>query len=698
MENESFNVEGVQSAMSSLEEHFTSFAETLADANGYIETIINVGEDSAVFGDYGSKLQNIWNQNYVTFDNFHKNFESWSEVVALISANNADFTVGAEAVYRDNAGTLDGIQGARTAISKSKGRDKVDMSSIDDENVKNVLGFASKYKVESGDNNTETITRNDGTTLVYYKDDKGKLLYSEDTDDTGRMVVKDKDGNVLYYYSKHDGKYYAKDGTTIITKEDAENIKKQKVIKVEKDLDTGRDIFKDLDDNVLYTREESDKGTVTFRDKNGNVIYKVEEHNGELHYTDKSGRRITQEEAENKLENAKKGIIEEDDSTNKKNTTTSDKNEAGSSNENEIESLDKKETESSDTKSGSEPTSEVKDNSSEQSENAIEDNAKKVDDASDSVSDTKSTNTKEENSDSLKNNEHTSTDDSTTGKTSNEKSQDVAKASTQSSKNDSIYSINSTDAKGIRKDAGDLYNQLSKETENLCQYRDDLKVSKSALEANKDAYSSEEYDEKIKQYDSAIKTLDDAIDKRRDCTNKLSSEQKALKSADTLDNNLQAQVIKENLEREISTVPSYQSVVESAAGSYRSLDVFKEQTISDNENGCYSQSMACSSSQNTNSLASQMTLENAYGVATHNKQTFTSSEQGVEFFNTSDYLESAYNNNTDVPLSSREYDNLTMGAQTVKVDGKTYDSVAYVDPTTGERSFYSIDEWENINK
>lgn len=690
MENESFNIEGVQSAMSSLEEHFTSFAETLADANGYIETIINVGEDSAVFGDYGSKLQNIWDQNYVTFDNFHKNFESWSEVVALISANNADFTVGAEAVYRDNAGTLDGIQGARTAISKSKGRDKVDISSIDDEDVKNVLGFASKYKVESGDNNTETITRNDGTTLVYYKDDKGKLLYSEDTDDTGRMVVKDKDGNVLYYYSKHDGKYYDKDGTTVITKEDAENIKKQKIIKVEKDLDTGRNIFKDLDDNVLYTREESDKGTVTFRDKNGNVIYKVEEHNGELHYTDKSGRRITQEEAENKLENAKKGIIEEDDSTNKKDTTTSDENESGSSNENE--------TESSDTKSRSEQsTSEVKDNSSEQSENAIEDNAKKVDDASDSVSDTKSTNTEEENSDPLKNNERTSTDDSTTGKTSNEKSQDATNASTQSSENDSIYSINSTDAKGIRKDAEDLYNQFYSETENLCQYRDDLKVSKNALEANKDAYSSKEYEEKIKQYDSAINKLDNAIAKRNDCTEILISEKKALKSADTLDNDLQAQVIKENLEREISTVPSYQSVVESTAGSYQSLDAHKEETISNNESS-YSQSMACSSYQNTNSKASQMTLENAYGVATHNKQTFTSSEQGVEFFNTSDYLKSAWNGSADVPLSSREYENLTMSAQTVTVGGKTYDSVAYVDPTTGERSFYSIDEWENINK
>ena len=308
--NESFNVLGVQKAMESLEEYFTSFAETLADANGYIETIINVGEDSAVFGDYGSKLQNIWDQNYVTFDNFHKNFESWSEVVALISANNADFTVGAEAVYRDNAGTLDGIQGAKAAIVDSGGRMNVNMSSVDDEDVKNVLGFASEYKVEAGDDNTEIITRDDGSTLVYYKDKYGNLLYSEDTKysdnkEEKEIIVKDKNGNVLY--SKKNGKYYDKDGTTVITQEQAENIKKQSAFKVDYDSETGVTSYKNLDDESVYTFETDIDGTEIYKDKDENILYKHSVVMDKDYYVDASGKQITRDEALSKLDDAKLG-------------------------------------------------------------------------------------------------------------------------------------------------------------------------------------------------------------------------------------------------------------------------------------------------------------------------------------------------------------------------------------------------------
>lgn len=325
--NESFNVLGVQKAMESLEEYFTSFAETLADANGYIETIINVGEDSAVFGDYGSKLQSIWDQNYVTFDNFHKNFESWSEVVALISANNADFTVGAEAVYRDNAGTLDGIQGAKAAIVDSGGRMNVNMSSVDDDDVKTVLGFASEYKVEAGDDNTEIITRDDGSTLVYYKDKYGNLLYSEDTKysdnkEEKEIIVKDKNGNVLY--SKKNGKYYDKDGTTVITQEQAENIKKQSAFKVDYDSETGVTSYKNLDDESVYTFEKDTDGTEIYKDKDGNILYKHSIVMDKDYYVDASGKLITRDEALSKLDAAKLGKTLE----NSKETSQSDTSSA----------------------------------------------------------------------------------------------------------------------------------------------------------------------------------------------------------------------------------------------------------------------------------------------------------------------------------------------------------------------------------
>lgn len=165
MANEIFNVNGVKKAMEDLQTKFSDFADILAEANGYVETVINVTDDSAVYGNYGTKLQSIWDQNYVTFDNFHKNFESWAEVVSLISANNIDFTVSAEAVYRDNAGTLDGIQGARTVIKESGGRNNVDVDSVHDSDVNKVLSYMSDYVLDesAGNNGSEgTGTDNPG--------------------------------------------------------------------------------------------------------------------------------------------------------------------------------------------------------------------------------------------------------------------------------------------------------------------------------------------------------------------------------------------------------------------------------------------------------------------------------------------------------------------------------------------------------
>lgn len=171
MANEIFNVNGVKKAMEDLQTKFSDFADILAEANGYVETVINVTDDSAVYGNYGTKLQSIWDQNYVTFDNFHKNFESWAEVVSLISANNIDFTVSAESVYRDNAGTLDGIQGARTIIKESGGRNNVDVDSVHDSDVNKVLSYMSDYVLDesAGNNGSEgTGTDSEDTTEPFY--------------------------------------------------------------------------------------------------------------------------------------------------------------------------------------------------------------------------------------------------------------------------------------------------------------------------------------------------------------------------------------------------------------------------------------------------------------------------------------------------------------------------------------------------
>lgn len=513
MANEIFNVNGVKKAMEDLQTKFSDFADILAEANGYVETVINVTDDSAVYGNYGTKLQSIWDQNYVTFDNFHKNFESWAEVVSLISANNIDFTVSAESVYRDNAGTLDGIQGARTVIKESGGRNNVDISSVKDNDVSQVLSHMSQYTLD--ENNKNDIIGG-ATNKDEVKDSEGNLLYIVETDGESTKIT-DPDGNLVLL--QKNGEYYLPDGTLISQKE-AESIL----------------------DKLKGDSEKEEK-----EDSNG-----------------------TQ-------------------------TTTQP-----------------------------------------------------------------------------------------------------------------FYTIEATNAKDIKKEIEWAGEQIDLEVENLNEYLYDLVISKSALTANKGSYTDEEYAEKLKEYDDNIKYLSDAIKKRTEVKNALAEKTErgflGLGSSDlSRAGEEETRAIKDEVQEMLSTVPSYQEVVENSGGSYRNLNQFAREQIYEDSNR-YSQSMVCSSEEGTNSLASRITLENAYDLAVHNNSTV---QQGdAIFFNTSDYLDSAFTEGTEAYEQelyihgSRELLNLEYfsGCSPCTVGGKDYDSVAYKNPDTGKIEFYSIEEWENLNK
>ena len=110
--DEKFRLEGVKFKMGVIEQYFADFASTLDDINAFVETNVNASLESAAYGDLGGKLINIWDYNASTFQDFHENFDNWAQVVAVIAANNSEFTVEAQAAYRDNAGTLDGVQEA----------------------------------------------------------------------------------------------------------------------------------------------------------------------------------------------------------------------------------------------------------------------------------------------------------------------------------------------------------------------------------------------------------------------------------------------------------------------------------------------------------------------------------------------------------------------------------------------------------
>ena len=98
--SESFNVEAVKSQMSTLEGYFNDLSEKLSEINKTVNEEINVGPESAVFGQLGSKLLGTWNANASTFGDFHANFESWSQIVAIIAANNTAFDAETINLYK----------------------------------------------------------------------------------------------------------------------------------------------------------------------------------------------------------------------------------------------------------------------------------------------------------------------------------------------------------------------------------------------------------------------------------------------------------------------------------------------------------------------------------------------------------------------------------------------------------------------
>ena len=206
-----FDAQLVGQDMSNLEDCFSNFATTLKELNSYIETIINAGSDSAILGDYGSKLLEIWNSNSSTFGDFHANFEAWNSVVGVISVNKSEFEISTEAAYRDNASTLDGIQEARTFVAEN-GRGG-DVSGLSAE-AQAVMGAASLeagtdeyisvYTTDENGWKTETRKGSDGD-IAYIKtfDDNGIERKSQYFSDTETWVYEnDEQGNrisVTYY-------------------------------------------------------------------------------------------------------------------------------------------------------------------------------------------------------------------------------------------------------------------------------------------------------------------------------------------------------------------------------------------------------------------------------------------------------------------------------------------------------------------
>lgn len=206
--SESFNVEAVKSQMSTLEGYFNDLSEKLSEINKTVNEEINVGPESAVFGQLGSKLLGTWNANASTFGDFHANFESWSQIVAIIAANNTSFDADTINLYKDNGSTLTYAtdDGTRLTISSLR-ENKANEQALNYLSSK----YDSKNYETSMEDNVLKVKDKDGNAVVEYTVDNGKLKNTKTYDEDGNyslvMYGVDEDGNTTT-----EVKYYDKDG------------------------------------------------------------------------------------------------------------------------------------------------------------------------------------------------------------------------------------------------------------------------------------------------------------------------------------------------------------------------------------------------------------------------------------------------------------------------------------------------------
>ena len=334
--SEKFRVDGVKTKMQTIEGYFTDFANTLDQLNAFVETNVNASLESSAYGDLGGRLINIWDYNAATFQDFHENFDNWAQTVAIIAANNSEFAVDANATYRDNAGTLDGVQEARSYVSSNNGVSNSgsnyaqlsnDAKAIIDSSIAQGSTIPESYNMFGG----KTVVADDGSIEYYDKDGKliakrgadglyydgdGNLIgdgsygdyrkwliendYTKSLDRTlneknnfGGKTIEKEDGSIEFYdkdgklvAKKIGDKYYDADGNEIGDSEAYNNWLKEKNYSTEDTVVTEKNEFGGK------TIQKPD-GTLEYYDKDGKLAVKYE--NGK--YYTKDGTEIGDKKA-----------------------------------------------------------------------------------------------------------------------------------------------------------------------------------------------------------------------------------------------------------------------------------------------------------------------------------------------------------------------------------------------------------------
>lgn len=192
--NEIIKISDVKTHISNLEGYFEEFSNLMKGINEFMADRIDVGPESAVFGEAGKHLWTIWDENASTFGDFYANFDTWSKMVAIIMANGLEFTEETVSLYRSKGSNLAGIQEKREKKFLETSAEGVNAS----------RGKEHVYYDENG--NKISVCIDDETGKPYYKTvynaDGTSTIYRYDKD--GNMSVVGPDGNVKYYSA--DGK------------------------------------------------------------------------------------------------------------------------------------------------------------------------------------------------------------------------------------------------------------------------------------------------------------------------------------------------------------------------------------------------------------------------------------------------------------------------------------------------------------
>lgn len=194
---EKFDYAAVKSSMDSLNTIFEEFAKNLRDINNEINDNVNVGPDSALFGEYGARLLDTWNQNASTFGDFYENFNSWSEMVTTIAANNESFEYDALRTIGSNA---DGVLASRKAKAQDMGT-KLQEKYIS-RDVKSADGKkTTRYNMdEAGKVKSYEEAGEDGSYKKVFLNEKGEevmVCNREDEDKYSCLFSDGKDGEYM---------------------------------------------------------------------------------------------------------------------------------------------------------------------------------------------------------------------------------------------------------------------------------------------------------------------------------------------------------------------------------------------------------------------------------------------------------------------------------------------------------------------